>query len=108
MKIKTRSKDFQKIFFSKIINKKNFTYRVLFLYLEKYLNKKFYAIDVGCGQGNITFFSAKKIKKIAGIDISKENIKVAKRKARKLNLNKKISFSTGNIENLSIPKIKPT
>lgn len=106
MKTKTYRKNYQKTFFSKIINKKNFTYRTLLAYLEKHLNKNFYVIDVGCGQGNIALFSAKRVKKITGIDISEENIKIAKRKARKLNLSKKTSFLAEDIEKLGIPKNK--
>ena len=88
----------QEEFFSKIINSKNFTYRILLNYLEKYLYKNSYVIDLGCGQGNIALFSAKKTKKVRGIDISEKNIEIAKEKAKLLHLDKKTSFLVGNIE----------
>ena len=88
----------QEEFFSKIINSKNFTYRILLNYLEKYLYRNSYVIDLGCGQGNIALFSAKKTKKVRGIDISEKNIEIAKEKAKLLHLDKKTSFLVGNIE----------
>lgn len=55
-------------------------------------------LDCGCGAGRFTYvLSTLRPKKIFGIDLSKENINLA----RKIFKNKKISFKTGN--NLKIP-----
>lgn len=37
-------------------------------------------LDIGCGNGALTFDLAKKAKKVVGIDLNKENIKIAKEK----------------------------
>lgn len=91
-------KSYQEKFFSKIINSKNFTYRVLLNYLEKYLYENYYVIDLGCGQGNIALFSAKKTKRVRGIDISEKSIEIAKKNARLLQLHEKTSFAVEDIE----------
>ncbi len=51
-------------------------------------------IDVGCGDGYITSQIAKKFKEVVGVDISKEAIKIAKKK------NLKISFVAATCVNL--------
>lgn len=39
-----------------------------------------YVLDAGCGTGYVTYQIAKKAKKVVGVDISKENITIAKEK----------------------------
>lgn len=51
-------------------------------------------IDVGCGDGYITSQISKKFKEVVGVDISKEAIKIAKKK------NLKISFVVATCVNL--------
>ncbi len=104
--MKKNYQSYQEEFFSKIINNKNFTYRVLLNYLEKYLDKNYYVIDLGCGQGNISLFSAKKAKKIIGVDISEKNVEIARKNAKLLHLGQKTSFVVGDIEKIKTPKNK--
>jgi len=39
-------------------------------------------LDIGCGNGALTFDIAKKAKKVVGIDLNKENIKIVKKDIR--------------------------
>ena len=50
-------------------------------------------LDIGCGNGALTFDVAKKAKRIIGIDLSKKNIKIAKEKFSREN----IEYIQGNI-----------
>jgi len=43
-------------------------------------------LDMGCGNGALTFDVAKKAKRIIGIDLSKKNIKIAKEKFSRENI----------------------
>ena len=43
-------------------------------------------LDIGCGNGALTFDVAKKAKRIIGIDLSKKNIKIAKEKFSRENI----------------------
>ena len=56
-------------------------------------------LDAGCGPGQWSIASAKHNKEVAGIDISKYLILVAKRKAREHNLTN-ARFYVGNVEKL--------
>ena len=53
------------------------------------INSEDTVLDIGCGNGALTFEVGKKAKKVIGIDLSKKNIKLAKEK-----------FSASNIEYL--------
>jgi len=59
-------------------------------------------VDVGCGSGNLIVEVAQKYKSIdlKGIDISDEILKLAKQRAIKNELNERIKFEIGNVENL--------
>lgn len=43
-------------------------------------------LDVGCGQGDVTFAVAKKARQVTGIDISPDNIARARRKSQRSNV----------------------
>ena len=49
-------------------------------------------LDIGCGNGALTFDLAQKVKRIVGIDLSTKNIKIAKEKYSAPN----IEYKTGN------------
>lgn len=50
-------------------------------------------LDIGCGNGALTYDLAGKAKKVIGIDLSKENIKIAKEKFSASNIN----YIVGNV-----------
>ena len=59
----------------KIIDDKNFTYRLLIKVLSKKINtKKLKVLDIGCGAGTICFYLANKGHDVTGIDISQKAI----------------------------------
>ncbi|MHA2429921.1 MAG: class I SAM-dependent methyltransferase [Promethearchaeota archaeon] len=59
-------------------------------------------VDVGCGSGNLIVEIAQKYNSIdlIGIDISDEILELAKQRAIKNELNERIKFEIGNVENL--------
>ena len=69
--------------------------------LKKY-NPKGKLVDLGCGSGNLIVQIAHDFPMLdlIGIDISSEILELAKKRALKSNLNKKIKFKIGSVENL--------
>ena len=68
----------------------------------KLYNLKDSLLDVGCGSGNLIVEIAQKYNSIdlIGIDISDEILELAKQRAIKNELNERIKFEIGNVENL--------
>lgn len=68
----------------------------------KLFNLKDSFIDVGCGSGNLIIQVAKKYPKLdlIGVDLSSEILDLAKKKAVENNLNDRIFFKIGSVENL--------
>jgi len=56
-------------------------------------------LDIGCGNGALTFDLAKKAKKVVGIDISKNNIKIARNKYDSANIEYKVGDATKDLDN---------
>jgi len=57
------------------------------------LNKKDYVLDAGCGVGGTAFFMAKNFgARVLGITLSSRQLKQAKRNAKKLRLDDRVSF----------------
>jgi len=83
---------FKDFFFRRVVNKKNFTYRLLIKVLEPYLGEKSIVLDAGCGEGNLSIYMARRGARVLGIDISKRAIKICKRKSIELGLNQKLEF----------------
>lgn len=96
------NKENQKL--NKIISEKNFTYTPLFKKIQKYLEPQLKILDAGCGEGNISLILAKNHHRVWGIDLSKQKVSLAKKRAKKLNLEKCATFSVGNLEKLTINK----
>ena len=71
----------------------------------KLYNLKDCLIDVGCGSGNLIIQVAKKYPSLnlIGVDLSSEILELAKKKAVENNLNDKIEFKIGSVENLPFP-----
>ncbi len=62
-------------------------------------------LDVGCGSGHLIVQIAQKFENLdlIGIDISDEILDLAKKRAVKIELNKKVEFKKANVENLPFP-----
>jgi len=56
-------------------------------------------LDIGCGNGALTFDLAKKAKKVVGIDINEKNIEVAKSKYNSANIEYKVGDATKDLDN---------
>jgi len=56
-------------------------------------------LDVGCGNGALTYDLSKKVKKVIGIDLNKGNIKIAKEKYSAPNIEYKIGDVTKDLPN---------
>ena len=78
---------------TKVINAKNFTYRLIIKYLENVLDRKKMILDYGSGAGTIDLYLANKGHSVIGLDISDTAIESAKLSASKLNF-KNVNFWT--------------
>jgi len=56
-------------------------------------------LDIGCGNGALTFDLAKKAKRVVGIDINEKNIEVAKNKYGSANIEYKVGDVTKDLDN---------
>jgi len=56
-------------------------------------------LDIGCGNGALTFDLSKKAKRVVGIDINEKNIKVAKNKYGSVNIEYKVGNATKDLDN---------
>ncbi len=56
-------------------------------------------LDIGCGNGALTFEIAKKARKVVGIDLDKKNIKIAKRKYWAPNIKYLVGDATKDLPN---------
>lgn len=71
----------------KLIDNKNFTYRLLLKVLEKKIGaKKLRVLDIGCGAGTICFYLANKGHDVTGIDISQKAINECRVSAKNLGI----------------------
>lgn len=62
-------------------------------------------LDIGCGNGALTFDLSKKAKKVVGIDISKKNIETAKNKYGSANIEYKAGDATKDLSNQTFDAI---
>lgn len=89
----------------KIINKKNFTYRILASIIKNSLNKsRARTLDIGCGAGTLSLYLASKGHEVLGIDISSKAIKECERSKDELGF-ENIKFKQFNFPD-NFPKEK--
>ena len=87
-----------------IINKSNFTYRIILRVLNNFLKNQKKVLDIGCGVGTLSFYLAKKGNYVLGIDISKNAVNVCKKSAKIFGL-RDIKFQRMDFPN-EIPRDK--
>lgn len=77
--------DIDRNFDQKYTTSKNFRERY-FIWtdiIDKYSNDKFLVLDIGCGSGVFSFYSAEKNKEVIGIDASKEMLRICRNRWRR-------------------------
>lgn len=60
-------------------------------------------LDAGCGEGVLSCLMAKQGNKVVGVDISEPNIEMAKKLAKDMGVEDKVSFFLGDAENINFP-----
>lgn len=71
-----------------VIKKNNFTYRIIFDVLSKYIKKDDTILDIGCGAGTVSLYFANQGHSVYGIDISKRAIDACVQSSKVLNVDK--------------------
>ncbi len=89
----------------RIIDKNNFTYKNILKVISHYSNGRNRILDIGCGVGTIDFFLAKNGKRVDGIDISENAIRIASANSKLFDLAKQITFRKMDFPN-EFPKQK--
>jgi len=85
-------------------DKKNFTYRLIFDFIDRYIfNQKLNILDAGCGVGSVSFYLANKNHQVTGIDVSKTAINAAKNTRQKLKI-QNATFISGDISQKQLKK----
>ena len=81
-------------FQTKVIQKKNFTYRLILNVLTPYLSNKKKILDIGCGAGTLSLYMAtvNPNNYVRGIDISPGAIRACRISARKLGIERNTTF----------------
>ncbi len=83
----------------RIIDKKNFTYRISLSVLSRYLTYATNVLDVGCGSGSIAFCIANMGKKVVGIDISSKAIDICSKTSKVMGLSNIAGFEVADGSN---------
>ncbi len=86
----------------RIINERNFTYRIIFSVVNKYLKGKKKILDIGCGAGTISLYLANIGNEVLGIDISQNAINSCNESAKFL------GFRNINFERITFPDKVPS
>lgn len=71
-----------------VIKRNNFTYRIIFDVLTKYIKKDDTILDIGCGAGTVSLYFANQGHSVYGIDISKRAIDASIQSSKVLNIDK--------------------
>lgn len=87
---------------TKIVSSNNFTYRLIFNVIERYLTKDKKVLDIGCGAGTICFYLASKGSNVFGFDISSKAIEACRESSHALGLDKAARFKVVDFPNETI------
>tara|TARA_B100000795_G_C22787496_1_gene435289 strand:- start:1234 stop:2001 length:768 start_codon:yes stop_codon:yes gene_type:complete len=91
MKNKIKFNEYAK-FYDLAYGNKNYVNEILFISKKLNINKNSKILDLGCGTLRHSIYLSKKVKKILGIDLSKNMLKIARDKVNKNKLSKKKIF----------------
>lgn len=82
-----------------IINRNNFTYRIILNVINKFLDSPKKILDIGCGVGSLSLYLASNGHRVYGIDISSKAIKSCLESAKKLGIENNVHFESMNFPN---------
>lgn len=82
---------------------RDFTYRSILPHLVKLLKKGHRVLDIGCGNGALSFFAASRGCQVLGVDISKKAILGCQFNAKRLGFVRNLKFQVINFNN---PQVK--
>ena len=88
----------------RIIDNKNFTYRIIISVLNKYCTEKD-VLDVGSGVGTLDFYLAEKGKNVLGIEISEKAFDISQKTLALFNFKKNLKFRRIDIYNVHFKKV---
>lgn len=91
-------------FQKKVINTKNFTYRIILGVINNYVSSftDKTILDVGCGAGTVSLYLASQGANILGVDTSRKAIHNCKESAKVLGLERNTQFICNTIERIKI------
>lgn len=87
-----------------IPTEKDFSYKLILPFIAKLLKKDEKVLDIGCGNGALSFFAAKKGCKVLGVDISKKAILGCRLNTKILGLNG-LTFQSKSFDQLTVKEI---
>ena len=87
----------------RIINSKNFTYRILVSIIDKYIRSGERIADFGSGVGTLDFYLASRSNKVTGVDFSEIAINMAKLNSRALGVEKSVRYFKRELPFADIP-----
>jgi len=86
----------------RVINRRNFTYRLLLQIIGSQLVSKRRVLDIGCGAGTLSLYLASKGVHATGVDISTRAIEACEITAKRLRLEKNADFKVLDFSKKSI------
>lgn len=94
--------EFKDFFFKRIINKRNFTYRLILDAFAPYLTDGKRVLDIGCGAGTLSFYIGSHGNYVKGVDISSKAIRACEISAKDLGIGKNVSFQVADFLKINI------
>lgn len=80
-------------------NTRDFSYRTILPYLDKLLQRGQKVLDIGCGNGALSFFAASRGCKVLGVDVSERAISGCKFNAQRFGFGNDLRFEVEDFDN---------